>query len=68
MNIALAIYENGGRVASQTTSGALKSMTMFDAMSMSFDTGSTESASGPEALVSQWAFVLDKYRVDKYTL
>jgi hypothetical protein len=68
-NIALSIYENGGRVASQSTSGALKSMTMFDAMSMSFDTGSSESsASGPEALVAQWAFVLDKYKVDKFHL
>jgi hypothetical protein len=43
---------------------------MFDAMSMSFDTGSavTSSISGPQALPAQWAFVLDKYRVNTYVM
>jgi hypothetical protein len=71
LNIALAIYENGGRIAAASTvSGALKSMTMFDAMSMSFETGSSSdnSITGPESLVSQWAFVLDKYKVDGYVM
>lgn len=68
-NIALAIYDNGGRIAAASSSGALKSMTMFDAMSMSFETGgATSAASGPEAMVSQWAFVLDKYRPSKYVM
>jgi hypothetical protein len=68
-NIAIAIYENGGKIAAASSSGALKSMTMFDAMSMSFDTGATSSgASGPEGMVSQWGFVLDKYKVDKYVM
>jgi len=69
-NIAIAIYENGGKIAAASSSGALKSMTMFDAMSMSFETGSgaTSASSGPEAMVGQWAFVLDYYKVDKYVM
>jgi hypothetical protein len=69
-NIAIGIYENGGKISStQSSAGALKSMTMFDAMSMSFDTGATTTDAGsPEGLVSQWAFVLDKYDVDKYVM
>lgn len=69
-NMALGIYENGGKINStQSSAGALKSMTMFDAMSMSFDTGATSADAGsPEGLVSQWAFVLDKYKVDKYVM
>jgi hypothetical protein len=66
-NIAIAIYENGGRVQMQAGSGQLKSMTMFDAMSMSFDTGSVQSGT-PESLVSQWGFVLNRHRVDKFVM
>ena len=67
-NIAIAIYENGGKITTQVSGGALKSMTMFDAMSMSFDTTSTGSVGTPEGIVTQWAFVLDKYRVDKFVM
>lgn len=69
-NMAIGIYENGGKINStQSSAGALKSMTMFDAMSMSFDTGTASADAGsPEGIVSQWAFVLDKYRVDKYIM
>lgn len=69
-NMAIGIYENGGKISStQSSAGALKSMTMFDAMSMSFDTGATSADAGsPEGLVTQWAFVLDKYKVDKYVM
>jgi hypothetical protein len=66
-NIAIGIYENGGKIAVASSSGALKSLTMFDAMSMSFDTGSTAASAGtPEGIVSQWAFVLDKYKVNSF--
>lgn len=70
VNISIGIYENGGKINStQSSAGALKSMTMFDAMSMSFDTGTTSADAGsPEGIVSQWAFVLDKYKVDKYVM
>lgn len=71
VNIALTLYENGGKMPMQTgTTGALKSLTMFDAMSMSFDTdGSASGAAGtPEGLVKQWAFVLDKYRADQFVM
>ncbi len=68
-NIALGIYENNGRIAAASASGALKSLTMFDAMSMSFDTGSTSASAGtPEGIVKQWAFVLDKYKVDRFVI
>jgi hypothetical protein len=71
-NITIAVYENGGRVP--TTSGTtneLKSMTMFDAMSMSFETGGANAAAAgtPEGMLSQWAFVLDRYKIDsKYVM
>lgn len=67
-NIAIGIYENGGKITTQVAGGALKSMTMFDAMSMSFDTGAASGVGTPEAVVTQWAFVLDKYRVDKFVM
>lgn len=70
VNMSIGIYENGGKInATQSSAGALKSMTMFDAMSMSFDTGATAADSGsPEGIVTQWAFVLDKYKVDRYVM
>lgn len=58
-NIAASIYNNGGTVGS---TNALKSLTMFDAMSMSFDTGDG-SATSAQALLDGWAFVLGKYSV-----
>ena len=70
-NIALTVYENGGKLPTQSgTTGALKSLTMFDAMSMSFDTDGAASGSAgtPEGLVKQWAFVLDKYTADKFVM
>ena len=70
-NIALTLYENGGKFAVQSSAGALKSMTMFDAMSMSFETGAGgegPAMGSPESLVMQWAFVLDKYKVNKYVM
>lgn len=70
-NIALTLYENGGKFAVQSSAGSLKSMTMFDAMSMSFETGAGGEGpplGSPESLVMQWAFVLDKYKVDKYVM
>ena len=69
LNIASAIYNNGGEVkapASSGGSGELKSLTMFDAMSMSFDVGgssSTDDAGGALGMVEAWAFVLDRYKV-----
>lgn len=66
VNIAATVYNNGGTFASSGGSGALKSLTMFDAMSMSFDVGAASAAgstSTPEGLTKSWAFVLDKYRV-----
>lgn len=68
-NIALGIYARGGNLQQTGSSGALKSLTMFDAMSMSFDVGATTAdSSTPEGMVKQWAFVLDKYKVDKYVM
>lgn len=70
-NIALTLYENGGKFNVQSSAGSLKSMTMFDAMSMSFETsasGDGPAMGSPEALVRQWAFVLDHYKVDKYVM
>jgi hypothetical protein len=68
LNLAVATYNMGGdftQVSSGGT-GELKSLTMFDAMSMSFDVGgassSSDSVNTPYGLVSQWAYVLDKYR------
>lgn len=71
LHLSLSVYENGGKLsaAASSSAGALKSLTMFDAMSMSFDTGATASTTtGPEALPAQWAFVLDKYRVNTYVM
>ena len=68
-NIALALYNNGGLLPGQAVqSGALKSLTMFDAMSMSFDTDASTAASAPQALVTQWAFVLNRYKTDSFTM
>lgn len=67
VNSALAVFNLGGTFASASTggTGALKSMTMFDAMSMSFDVGeaSSTSAGSPLALIESWKMVLDKYRM-----
>lgn len=66
LNIASAIYANGGEVPSSTStgSGELKSLTMFDAMSMSFDVGSNtgDNEGGAAGMVGTWSFVLDKYK------
>jgi len=62
LNIASAIFNNGGTI-STASSNALKSLTMFDAMSMSFDTGGEAVAGGAMGLLEPWAFVLNKYRV-----
>jgi hypothetical protein len=73
-NIAAALYNLGGTFASAASggSGELKSLTMFDAMSMSFDVGGTnangEVAGSPQSMISAWKFVLDKYRVSSPTL
>lgn len=68
-NIAIALYNNSGLLPGQAVqSGALKSLTMFDAMSMSFDTDASATASAPQSLVTQWAFVLDKYKVNSFTM
>lgn len=69
-NISIAIYNlpPGGFGASSGV-GPLKSMTMFDAMSMSFDTtADAAAASTPQGMVGQWSFVLDKFKVDKYVM
>jgi hypothetical protein len=64
LNIASAIYNVGGTLAGSTGgTGELKSLTMFDAMSMSFDTGSS-TASTPETYVTSWTFMLNKYKLD----
>ncbi len=62
LNLAATVYNNGGQITPQINQ--LKTLTMFDAMSMSFNTGDV-SVAGPDALVSAWAFVLDKYVVLK---
>lgn len=68
-NIALGVYARGGTLQPAAASGALKSLTMFDAMSMSFDVGTTTAdSSTPEGMVAQWAFALDKYSVTKYVM
>jgi hypothetical protein len=62
LNIASTIYNRGGAVSTATGENELKSLTMFDAMSMSFD--SSKSASDtPEGLIGTWAFILDQYRL-----
>jgi hypothetical protein len=49
LNIAAALYTLGGNFSSSTNGGTgeLKTLTMFDAMSMSFDTGSSTSGVPP---------------------
>jgi hypothetical protein len=68
IDIANAIYVNGGTIPSGGAAGGtgeLKSLTMFDAMSMSFDTGASTGSTvvGAEALLESWKFVLNRYRV-----
>jgi hypothetical protein len=65
LNIASSIYNNGGVLGGAVATGesALKSLTMFDAMSMSFDT-TPASATTPDALLKTWSFLLDKYRLN----
>lgn len=60
LNIASAVYNNGGQLGG--TANALKSLTMFDAMSMSFDT--TAGVPDAASLLLAWKFVLDKYAVN----
>lgn len=62
LNISGAIYTNGGTISS-AGSNTLKSLTMFDAMSMSFDTSGEAVAGGALGLLEPWGFVLNKYRV-----
>lgn len=68
-NMSIAIYSlpPGGFGAAGAV-GPLKSMTMFDAMSLSFDTTESGSSNTPEGLVSQWSYVLDQYSVKKYVM
>ena len=66
-NIAAAVYNNGGSFAGSMNGGRgeLKSLTMFDAMSMSFETAAgagADSAGTPAGMLAAWSFVLDKYR------
>ena len=67
LNITLALYTLGGSWSSSVSgTGALKSLTMFDAMSMSFDVGGDSSVnSGTSAMdmVENWKFVLNKYKL-----
>lgn len=67
LNIGAAIFNNGGTFNNSMNGnkGELKSLTMFDAMSMSFETGagsSVDSAGTPAGMLKAWAFILDKYR------
>ena len=73
IDIAATIFNNGGTIPSGGSAGGtgeLKSLTMFDAMSMSFDTGAASgtSVTGAAALLESWAFVLDQHRVNQPTL
>lgn len=61
-NLATSIYNNGGTL--QTAANPLKSLTMFDAMSMSFDTSTGGTGAAAEMLGS-WSFILDKYKINK---
>lgn len=63
--LASGIFANGGEIAGGAGgTGDLKSLTMFDAMSMSFDVG-TNAAEGntPAGMVGAWSFALDRFRV-----
>lgn len=67
LNMAATIYKNGGNFSSTMAGGKgeLKSLTMFDAMSMSFETGvgaDADSAGTPGGMIKTWSFILDKYR------
>ena len=67
IGVATSIYENGGTIPSGATagSGELKSLTMFDAMSMSFDTGTTGAkATGAEGMLEAWLFILKEYKIN----
>lgn len=69
VNIAIGVYSKNGNMSTTSTAGALKSLTMFDAMSMSFDVGASSADAGtPQGMLAQWAFVLDKYKVDSYIM
>jgi len=73
IDIANAIFVNGGTIPGGGAAGGtgeLKSLTMFDAMSMSFDTGAATGSTvvGAEALLESWKFALDQYRVNQPTL
>ncbi len=61
LNIAAALYNNGGTFSTSGGKGELKSMTMFDAMSMSFETGGA-SAVTPASLLDAWKPILNVYR------
>lgn len=66
LSLAAALYRNGGEFPGGGAGGTgeLKSMTMFDAMSMTFDVGSGAADSGtPEGMVSAWAFALKPFQV-----
>lgn len=73
-NMAAGLYNLGGTFASAATGGTgeLKSLTMFDAMSMSFDVGGNtadgDAAGSPAAMIKAWKFILDKYRVSSPTM
>lgn len=60
LNLAAMVYNNGGMVVG--VGSQLKTLTMFDAMSMSFDNGDLATG-GPEAMIKPWAFILNKYQI-----
>lgn len=68
LNMAAGLYNLGGTFASATSGGTgeLKALTMFDAMSMTFDTSSSnsnEEAPGtPAGMIKAWEFILKKYQ------
>jgi len=67
LNISIAIYTQGGNLSGSgvAPTGALKSMTMFDAMSMSFEVPTGAVTQGdPAGLLAQWSFVLDQYKME----
>lgn len=64
VSICIGVYNRNGTLAMPAAADtALKSLTMFDAMSMSFDQAGSIEALSPQKLVEQWAFVLNKYRL-----
>lgn len=63
-SITVGIYNRSGNLAMPAAADtALKSLTMFDAMSMSFDQAGSIEALSPQKLIEQWAFVLNQYRL-----